>query len=121
MISSDKPQVKYNPYLHQLQRQQKAVTTVSKMKDDEVAVLQQDLRIFLDIALQADLSTTMPPYFEAPELTLEFKVSKLDSKPLLNAISLDLSPGMIKVMYTAASYWLKILHSSSSWTKLVLH
>jgi len=62
----------------------------AKTEEDEVSLIQQALQRFLDIMLQADPSTTIAPFFEldqndksVPDLTSKFKVSDLDSLPLI--------------------------------------
>jgi hypothetical protein len=61
---------------------------LAKSEDEEVVVLQQALQKFCNIALQADPSTIIPPYFELdhnekmiPDLSSKFKVGELDSIP----------------------------------------
>jgi hypothetical protein len=58
----------------------------TKSDDEEFEVIQQSLQKFFDIAIQADSSSTIPPYFELDrqdrtilELTASFPISSLDS------------------------------------------
>jgi hypothetical protein len=62
----------------------------TKSEDEEHVALQQALQKFLDIAVQDDPSTIVPPYFELDcnektisDLSVKYKVSELDSIPSL--------------------------------------
>ena len=62
----------------------------SKTEDEEFRTLQQALQKFLDISLQADPSTTIPPFFDldrndksVPDINSKHQVSDLDSPALL--------------------------------------
>jgi hypothetical protein len=70
----------------------------SKTEDEEFRTLQQALQKFLDISLQADPSTTIPPFFDldrndksVPDINSKHQVYDLDSPALLKRYSARLS------------------------------
>lgn len=61
-----------------------------KIEDEEFRALQQALQKFLDISLQVDPSSTIPPFFEldrndksVPDINSKHQVPELDSLALL--------------------------------------
>jgi len=62
----------------------------SKKEEEEFGALEQAFQKFLDISLQVDPSSTVPPFFKldhndksVPDINSKYQVSELDSMPLL--------------------------------------
>jgi len=91
------------PHVHRYTLRLK--TIAAKSEEDGHQIIKDALQRFLDIVLQADSKTILPPYLEldrndksVSDLSSAFSVSSVDSYHTLKSISSGSHLGMMKVL-----------------------